>query len=118
MNLLSTKDRHQEHSNTLHENILVEGSKFCKHKKWSHHINTHMVFGTQQKLLLGGGREDFMVFYKIHTKTNISRERNNRFCHYYTNLIGGGRFRLMEAIALPTSVNRFTEVDTNALLHK
>jgi hypothetical protein len=118
MNLLSTKDPHQEHSNSLHENILLEGSKFCKHRKWSHHIYIHTVFGTQQKLLLSGGREDFVVFYKIHTKTNISRERNNRFCHYCTNLIGGGRFRLAETIALPTSINRFMEADTNARLRK
>jgi len=86
------------------------------------------VFGTQQRLLLGGGREDFVVFYKIHTKNNISRERNNRFCYYYTNLIiGGQRFGLteagnatfsiersalirpMEVVALPASVNRLME---------
>ena len=54
------QDPLQEHSNTLHENILIEGLKFCKHNKWSHHIYTQMVFGTQQKLLLSGGREDFM----------------------------------------------------------
>ena len=33
------QDPLQEHSNTLHENILSAGSKFCKHKKWSHHIS-------------------------------------------------------------------------------
>lgn len=35
----NTKDPLQEHSNTLYENILLEGSKFCKHKKWSHHTS-------------------------------------------------------------------------------
>jgi hypothetical protein len=37
-----------------------------------------MVFGTQQKLLLGGGRKDFVIFHKIHRKiVYLDKETNN-----------------------------------------
>jgi hypothetical protein len=49
----------------------------------------------------------------IHTKNNISRERNNRFCHYYTNLIGGGRFRLTKTVNATACLRQKVCVNAN-----
>jgi hypothetical protein len=56
----------QEKSNTLYENILLKGSKFCKHKKWSHQISVRICtrISTNQVILVSNNKGKFRSICK------------------------------------------------------